>query len=89
MTNRVVDAERVKLRVRVSKYQAIADKVNDLRVGKAYVVETPDDVDPEAFRNRLNTGVRPLLRNPRKGWKFMFRMTENDDVAITYTRVPK
>lgn len=64
-----------------AKYAAIIEEASKLGVGYSLVLEPPEGVTPKAYRNRLNSSVRPKLRE-RANAKYVFRVLSDGTVAI-------
>ena len=83
----IVDRSEVAGNIRGTKYAGVAAGVRSLQVGQVLKLAVARDDTATAYRNRLNTMVRPLLGNVPATRKYVFRVSKDSKfVIICYER---
>lgn len=74
---------------RGTKYQGIIERILALRPGETLVLDTPEELSPGVYRNRVSHAVRYAVdrRNidPNLGKELRFRLVEGGKVGVSRT----
>jgi hypothetical protein len=69
-----------------SQYEVVAQAMADLDEGQCLVLQVPDNLKPQQFMNRLNSGLRRFDPDCPEGCRFVRRALEGNKVGIFCVR---